>query len=95
MTNTNLSQDKISGDFLCPKSAPVCQRREPRQPKEKSAGVRDTGALLCYTCKYNKDDYCHMIRSYPRLAKWEEKGEGCAIYKPKGVDHGRQGKGSN
>lgn len=43
MVNSNLLQVKNSGDFLCPKIAPVCQRSDPRQPKEKSAGAKDTG----------------------------------------------------
>lgn len=41
---TNLSQGN-SRLFLCPKSAPLCQRREPRHPNEKSAGAKESGVL--------------------------------------------------
>jgi hypothetical protein len=43
---TNLSEGKKSGDFLLNKTAPLCQKRELRQPKEKSAGLKEGGVLF-------------------------------------------------
>lgn len=42
---TNLSEVKNSGLFLCPNS-PLCQKGDLRQPKEKSAGLKESGDLL-------------------------------------------------
>jgi len=43
---TNLSGVKNSGLFLCSKSAPLWQRSDPRQPNEKSAGLKESGVIL-------------------------------------------------
>lgn len=71
MKEANLSQVKNSGLFLCPELAPLCQRSDPRQPNERSAGAKEGGVILfilfilihsiCWAGTFTDTQLCNAI----------------------------------
>ena len=62
---TKLSQVNISRFFLLNLLTPLCQRREPRHPNEKSAGAKE-GGVATFRGTHGKVKGMEGIRKFRR-----------------------------